>query len=618
MLKKNNVNHVDILQIICSAFFVCTIFFSCMEKSINANNLIYAIGHIHEYDHTIFQNNIFMATGAVSPRLILDKIFAFFMKLNGGKWERVAVIYIYMGMIVLAVAIILMAKNINAEKGVYLSIIAAVMFISNACQQVDFTLFELSSIGMGMGFAFVTLAIACVIGKTKNYNVAWILIGIAAFMHIHEGIYGFVVILILLLVQTIHEKKLCVRDNIAFAVCVACLLIVTIPNMLTDAQNISNEEFVNIYAYFRHPHHLVPSTWGVDGVMKSFMMFAFPAFIRGFYLLWSSAYKELKEFVLEVTLFTIAWIGTYIIFYAGIELLKIPAIAMLFPCKFFKYVGLMGIIWYLKTIADLFREKRNILSLAIIAFALSAKVMGSRAVLLCVLLLIWLYYSKQYKFDETKNKDFWLLLLMGSGTLYVILKYAEISLETKIVLLLIALVIISASCIKKSQLRIFKGIIPILVVGIVVVSLYGDVYDFSDGRIQFKGSHDFLIESCGQDIYDLAIEFKKETGNEDEFLANPDDTKGAGWFQIISNRNCYVLWKVIPSSKAMMEEWYNRYQVSANLFGKSTYEIAQLMRETDIRFLLVDSGHYDLIESDDSFVPLFFCENDSYRIYQLD
>lgn len=68
----------------------------------------------------------------------------------------------------------------------------------------------------------------------------------------------------------------------------------------------------------------------------------------------------------------------------------------------------------------------------------------------------------------------------------------------------------------------------------------------------------------------------------------------------------------------MMEEWYNRYQVSANLFGKSTYEIAQLMRETDIRFLLVDSEHYDLIESDDSFVPLFFCENDSYRIYQLD
>lgn len=136
----------------------------------------------------------------------------------------------------------------------------------------------------------------------------------------------------------------------------------------------------------------------------------------------------------------------------------------------------------------------------------------SRAVLLCVLLLIWLYYSKQYKFDETKNKDFWLLLLMGSGTLYVILEYAEISLETKIVLLLIALVIISASCIKKSQLRIFKGIIPILVVGIVVVSLYGDVYDFSDGRIQFKGSHDFLIESCGQDIYDLAIEFKKRPG----------------------------------------------------------------------------------------------------------
>lgn len=44
-------------------------------KSISDDNLIYAIGEIHSYDNSLFNNNIYVGEGVISPRFIIDGFF---------------------------------------------------------------------------------------------------------------------------------------------------------------------------------------------------------------------------------------------------------------------------------------------------------------------------------------------------------------------------------------------------------------------------------------------------------------------------------------------------------------------------------------------------------------
>lgn len=49
--------------------------------------------------------------------------------------------------------------------------------------------------------------------------------------------------------------------------------------------------------------------------------------------------------------------------------------------------------------------------------------------------------------------------------------------------------------------------------------------------------------AAGDELFDLAEGFRSQTELEDQFLADPDASAQSGWFQIISERNCYVVEK---------------------------------------------------------------------------
>lgn len=154
---------------------------------------------------------------------------------------------------------------------------------------------------------------------------------------------------------------------------------------------------------------------------------------------------------------------------------------------------------------------------------------------------------------------------------------------------------------------------------LLCTSMYGKIYYFNDdGQIVYETGNNFLISAMGADLANLAENFRDSTLNSENFIADPDDKNGAGWFQIVSQRNCYVIYKVIPSSKSTVKEWYDRYMETQNIFEKDIGDIINIMSKREIDYILVNKENFEKIDSSNQFSVYLKCETDSYRIYRLD
>lgn len=608
-----------------SAFLASLIILmSGLDRKISINNIIYAIGQIHEYDRTVFESNMLGGAGcAVSPRYVLDKIFSFFMHINGGVWQNVVIPYVYLSVAILAAAIVSIVFRMTRNNRLFLAALLSFMFLANSCGQVGgFTLFTgdvIESIGVGMGFALAVLAVSFVVGEEKNFNAAWIIVALAACIHIHEGLYGFATIFVIAVADTINKKEFHIKNTWTIAIAVVVFLVVVLPNMITDHLNISNEEFVYIYANFRHPHHLVPSTWDRSAIIKSLMLIVLSGVLRAGCLYFKNRMDTLRMFGVEFGLFVASWIGAIGIMYIGTEKLKLVSITTIFITKYLKYVGLMAIIWYIRTAIELFADNNLILGLGILTFAFSAKNLGYEAVVVCAILLLWIYFViNNYDGDRLKGRyDIYVLL---AGILFVMMdfKYAWgwVNPDIKIVFFLVITAFLSRYIWKTFGIKIFRYVTIALCVLTIGCGLRGDIYDISGLKVTFRTPTTFLINACGKDIYELAIDFAEATGKDETFLADPDDSEGAGWFQIVAQRNCYVLYKVVPSSKSMMKEWYDRYMTVQGIFDKPIEEIESIMDTADIEYILVDSGHFELFDTNSNFEVYRESINGKYRMYK--
>ena len=152
----------------------------------------------------------------------------------------------------------------------------------------------------------------------------------------------------------------------------------------------------------------------------------------------------------------------------------------------------------------------------------------------------------------------------------------------------------------------------------ITISLLGRVLIYYNGTISLINGEMALRTSLGGELYDLAVEFKNSSEDNAEFLANPDDTTNVGGFQIVSERNCYVVFKVIPSARSMVDDWYNRY-MSVNSFDERTgEEIRNVMDSSEIHYVLVNSDNFNKLDEFSCFSVYLRSASDAFRVYKLD
>ena len=148
-------------------------------------------------------------------------------------------------------------------------------------------------------------------------------------------------------------------------------------------------------------------------------------------------------------------------------------------------------------------------------------------------------------------------------------------------------------------------------------STYNKIWSIKNNKLILVRPETYVVRGAGDDLYYLAKDFKENVNLNEMFLTDPLFAE-SGWFQFISERNCYAVYKALPASKSKITEWYNRIMKTQNLFLKNVSEIVDIMYEEQIRYILVKKDFYAAFEESEYFSKFLKSPNDLYRIYQVD
>ncbi len=602
-------------QYLLSVVVTCAVLLTQLSFTINADNLIYAIGQIRTFNSELFNNNVYMGEGVVSPRYIIDFIFGFLMNINGGRWPDTALVWIYFGLVIETIAIVNFAGRISREHKTEYAVIIALLFAYNQNTLAGFLLTVLCSTSIGPALAFAMLSISFVFGDKKNFKLAWIYAGCSVVCHIHEGIYCCVVVFIIVCVDSIVDKRIKIKENLWIFFPVAVLLLVAVPSMITDKMNITNSEFVYIYSYFRHPHHLVPSQWGKENIVKSFVV-NISLFLLVLETIYLTKRQEIKRVYLEVGALMVAWLGALGLAYIFTERFPLAIVSTMFLSKSFKYVVLMAVIYTIYSL-ELLRNTGKVLSGYLLLFYAFMTGNWSTDQMLLYFLAFAVMIVLEHRLQKESDISSQILFTCDVVFFFIVLFARFFALNLyEIIKILTVFMVIGAV-----HIRMQKGntaVITILgSILILLVSGFGVLYARNGGKFILQTGENAMRMTMGNDLYVLACQFEQMSDASDVFIADPKDTGGAGWFQIACKRNCYVLEKVIPSSKCTVEEWYERYISLEDFYNLSPDEIKNTMHDEKIDYALIKMDRFAEFDCCKDFEIVLTSPEDTYRLYQV-
>lgn len=607
-----------------SVIVAWTLLLMFISKVPRGDNLIYAIGSIHAYDSTLFNGNIYMGEGVISPRYIVDAIFNVFMHVNGGDWAGAALIWIYFGAIIQSLGIANIARRVNENRQIVISAIftCLIAYCNNFLAGFDLIALSSASLGVALGFSF--LSISFLVGNKRNYLMAWVFAACAIICHIHEGIYCCAVIFLFAAVDSIIQKSFQFKENKAIIIAVIAFIITILPSMLTDHMNISDSEFVYIYSYFRHPHHLVPSAWGIRSIIKTIWIDACLLLLCVAERYTAKSIKA-KQYLYEAIALVSAWIAAFLLMYVFTEIKPLALVSTVFLSKSFKYVLLIALIWIINSSFEL-RDRGMYVSSYLFIY-LSLFLSAYRSVVLVVLVALvlpifvfMLMQAENHLRAQNKTLIPSRILPFTDMLFFVLIVYLKrevlgFSRGIIVVLVFFAIAVISYS--SKKKFFGYKSLCVTACICMVMLSLVERTIIFENGAISFISGEKSIKESIGDDLFSLAEDFRAATDPTIEFLANPDDTENTGWFQVVSQRNCYVIYKVIPSSKATIEEWYERYMQARSFDNKSGTDIEALMDSSGLDYILINADNYYKLEETGDFSVFLNSPKDTFRVYRL-
>lgn len=540
------------------------------------------------------------------------------MRWNGGSWADAVLLWLYFGVGVQAAAFANIAYRISKKHQIVCTALFTCMAAYLQNDLAGFQIIAVSSASLGPALGFAFLAISFLVGTRKNYNLSWVFAGCAAICHIHEGIYCCVVIFIVAVTDSIMKKRVLVRENIGILVAAAAMLLVILPNMITDKMDISNDLFVFIYSLFRHPHHLVPTSWGFDTIVKSgwinILLFALSLEVS-----FCLKQKDMRRYLIEMALLTAAWFGALACACLFTERIAVAFISTLFLSKMFKYVVIVAMIFLLKAFVE-----TRICELYFSGYLLLFFVFMTSVLNLRLIAMLYLFSAAMIMVETGGNiltsRFSPKMILPIDAAFFCFLLSVRMSFSNKQQIIAVILIYMAAVIIWFAGLRCRKAVGAISLAAcccLIVFSFYGRIICFSEGTVKLTGGEKMLVETMGDEAYDLAAAFNKKTKKDEGYIGDPDDATLSGWFQVASERNCYVIYKAIPSSKSTIDDWYERYLRTQGIYEKEISEVEQIMIDGNADYLLVKEAYFDKFDQAENMSVFLESSRNALRIYRL-
>lgn len=581
-----------------------------VSATLHENNTTYALEQINRYNSNIFANNFAVYTEGMSARFFMNFIVGLGMKLSHGNWADIGIPLIYLGIFILTLATVEIVFNITDRYHMNLAIILAFFIRHNVNTGFPgWGSFEMNSLGLGTAYAFTMLAFSQVVGD-KHWSVAWIILAIATLCHVHEGLWGFCLLFIFYLEEAYEKKRLKPeKKHWTFIIFVGVMVICVVPGIFGVKSGLTSEEFVQIYAYFRTPHHLVPTAWGLSVILKNFAVVVLSALILLITKYLNNS-KEVNVFIIESGIAIVSWIGALIVVYIFTEKVPIATIVTMYIPKYFKYIGILSQIWCLRAGIEWIKKKEYLIAGTIIFVIYAGSNFSlSDLIPLYGILILGLFLLKKYGIEEMQY-------LMPIAALAIITENNSRILTQCIRLMFIIYSIVFLE--KGLFKRLLNNIIVVIICAILMLgyATKDRIWTINNGHISGVEFSSYIVGAMGSDLYNLAREFKDTTSTNEMFLADPNDGINC-WFQLASERNSYTNTKNVPAAQVQIKEWYERIMETKELLSKSPLEIYSIMNRESINYILVKSDFYEQFDNSDLFVIRNASSNDQFRIYEI-
>lgn len=611
----------DLFEFIFLLLISLTIISLFSMDHLNEDNCNYAIEEIHHFSNKIFNGNINTIGNEFSPRYYANSLISYFMKFFNLNWFESSFIFIKINYILYAlVASIASMKFFKKNRALATLLISLYLMIRWPLLSVAFELNYAFDIFLGTAIPLSYLALICVLGKKKYWEVGWILVLIATFLHIHEGFWGAFLLGITWIATSFSDKKINFKVLVYIIIYLFFLILLIVPT-LKNSEYVDGSYFSQIYVYTRLPHHLLLSYIGKERITKAIFLLFFINFILLLELLKYKNNKSNKQTVVYIYFFSIVYILMYGIHYTSTEILKIPFIITMYIPKIFKFFVFMSILNSI--ILGLKRvEKGKVLSgtiFLIITLILDISTSNTTYIILLIFLLSFLILEKKIlNLFLFKNKHLKIIINIFIYLLVFFLIYKKyFYLYDKLKFLYVGILIFEfiSPYIKNIKIKKITFFIAFILLTISFFnSMKGKFYNVTEEGYQYISGLEYAQKATDIEIYDLAIQFKKVSNLNDEFLANPYEVY-PNYFQLFSERNCYVLDKNIPSQKQLVIQWYERVQKVKNISELNEEELKRLLKDINVKYILLSEDKFDMLEKSSYFEEVI--KNKKYGIFKL-
>lgn len=516
------------------------------------------------FDNSLFQADYNVPTMAVgfTTQFFGDILFIMLMKL-GFHWTHInGLLYLFF-LFIFSAGIVHTVYAITEEYQLCISFFFAVCIQKLLIGQA----FGSNSIWLNAYYnqtpaiAISIWGLYCALKPTPHWTLAALVIALAGLFHIQVAIYAYAVVFVLLVFYVIrnHKHKLLLTTLPVILVAVFSFILVSVN---VDFK-LTNTEFNNIYALLRHPHHLVPSTWDIEGMIQ-FIYYALICIPFG--LLCANKNNRLS-FIYNLllptlTLYLFALIAVTIN-YMFVEILPWSLIAKVYPERFFAMLRLWLIIYLCYCIYMLLKQKHymHTVFLIMIIFLDYKKISLALAIISVVMLIQTFFEGRYFKSLSCKCISESIFLLCCILMLFSRPEnWYNMTLLTWLqMFLFVCCLIISSS---PFQLMMSDNK-TLLVCFLFFISLFTAMLPrytiiTKDHRLGLRSFSQALSVPHANKSFDIFCkQVQREMPKDGIFLCNPASSF-ADSVRLFSQRTHIVSWKTVPVNDAPLLEYLKR------------------------------------------------------------
>lgn len=551
-------NHNNVYRGYLVIAIIMIVIAASLKGVFHANLITYSPEELHFFDNSLFTHNldVMLNEHSISPRMASLFLFRILMW-TGISYESSYLVIYALTCILTSIAIFIYAQKEFEFEHVIATILLTFLIVSSSVGiSASFYTFQPNSLFLGLGTAFFTLALVSLLVQEneKNLYLPYLLVSLAALSHIHEGIWGFVIISLI----AIYKYGIKIIWNYSPYIAIAVILCLTIPSILTSEVAANPELLYEKYVKIRVPHHLYFWQSFPIKTLESFIKLLLITYIAKLY---GAGNKGIKFCYYAIGIFlclNVVWYVTY-------ELMHSSFFIKMYIPKCFKNINILFTLLLCKYVS---KEKQSLPLIYLISCTLLPHYYWT------IVLLVYIITIK-FDFSERIKSTIWISL----STIPIII---SLSIQINTAHLVVTFVVLILLIFKKYSL----SIIPIAIGCYLMLFLWNvkkPCLNFTDSMIAYR---------VGEPLYNFAKSVSTIIPQESVILMDNKSNK-SGYIQHITRRDAYILYKSAPSNEKGIEIWYNRNGEMNGFRSWSANQLEGFMKGKDLKYLIVEHGMYN-------------------------